>query len=85
MGFLNKLLQIVAFIPTIVTGIENLFGAKTGSLKKDKAVDLVGLALNISESIQAKDIVDNDAFQEGLKQVIDGTVKMLNASVWHKK
>jgi hypothetical protein len=84
-NFLPKLLQIISYLPSIIVGIEQLWGSKNGEQKKNVAVDMVSLTLGITECISAKDIVDNDAFQDGLKQTIDGVVKMLNASIWHKK
>lgn len=82
---LSALLKIVGFIPSILVGIEGLFGSKTGAQKQATAISLIGTLFAGAEGIAGKDIVDNNAFQEGLKQVIEGVVKMLNASVWHKK
>jgi hypothetical protein len=84
MVFLNVLLKIVGFVPTIINLVESLFGKKTGQQKQDAAVSLVGQLITASEAVSGKDIVDQAAFQEGLRMVIDGTVKMLNASVWKK-
>ncbi len=85
MGFLTKLLKAIAFLPAIITGIEPLFGGGGGDQKKNAAVSLIGTIIGVSESIAAKDIIDEAGFQDGLKQAIDGIVKMLNASIWHKK
>lgn len=85
MVFLSKLLKAVAFLPSIITGIEPLFGSGSGDTKRSAAVGLVGSILGMAESISAKDIVDEKNFQEGLKEAIDGIVKMLNASVWAKR
>jgi len=85
MGFLGKLLKVVAFLPALITGIEPIFGDKTGKTKQDTVIGLVGSILGMAESVSAKDIVDNDKFQEGLRQAIDGIVKMMNASIWAKK
>lgn len=79
------ILRVLGFLPAILTGVEGLFGSKTGSQKQSTAVSIIGLMLGGIEGVSGKDIVDNDAFQEGLKKVIDGTVQCLNASVWHKK
>ncbi len=85
MGFLGKILKVIAYLPAIIAGIEPLFGAKRGAEKRGAAVDLVGLLLNFTEMVATKDIVDQDKFQEGLGQAVDGIVKMLNASVWYKR
>ena len=85
MGFLGKVLKVISMIPSILVGIENLFGAKSGAQKQSTAIEFVGTAIGFAEGIAAKDIMDQEKFQAGLKKVIDGTVEMLNASVWYKK
>ena len=85
MNFIGKLLQGIAFIPAIVTGIEGLFGPKAGNNKKDAALSFVSSALSLTEALASKDIVDNDKFTDGLGKIIDGTVQCLNASAWAKK
>lgn len=84
MGFVGILLKIVGYLPSIIVGIENLFGKGNGGQKQSAAVDLAGTALGLSNAIAAKDIVDPGMFQDGLKDTIAGVVKMLNASIWHK-
>ena len=85
MNFISKLLQGIAFIPAIVHGIEALFGAKSGSDKKEAALSFVGSALSVTEAITNRDIVDEGKFKDGLGKIIDGTVQCLNASAWAKK
>ena len=85
MNFLSKLLQGVAFLPSIVTAVEGLFGSKAGNQKKDAALSFVSAALSLSEAITSKDIVDEGRFKDGLGKVIDGVVDCLNASVWAKR
>ena len=85
MGFMTKLLKAIAFLPAIITGIEPLFGGGGGDQKKNAAVSLIGTIIGVSESIAAKDIMDENGFQEGLKKAIDGMVQMLNSSIWYKK
>jgi hypothetical protein len=41
MDFVSKLLQGIAFVPAIVSGIENLLGGGTGTEKKDAAMSFV--------------------------------------------
>jgi hypothetical protein len=83
--FLYKLLKVVSVIPTLIEGAEKLFGAKSGNDKKNFVLTVVGLALNITEAVSNRDIVDEKKFSEGLNETIDGIVKMLNASVWRKQ
>ena len=79
-----KLLQGIAFIPTIVNSIEGLFGSHTGEQKKESAISFVGAALQLSEAVSSRDIVDVGKFKDGLGKIIDGTVECLNASSWSR-
>ena len=80
--FLGKLLQAIAFVPSVVQGIEGLFGGHSGPEKKESAISFVSAALQMTEAIAARDIVNEDDFKAGLSKVIDGTVQCLNASSW---
>lgn len=82
--FLGKLLQAIAFVPSVVQGIEGLFGGHSGQQKKESAISFVSAALQMTEAIAARDIVSEDDFKAGLSKVIDGTVQCLNASSWAK-
>lgn len=84
MTFLAKLLQGIAFIPAIVTGIESLFGSKNGNDKKQAALSFIGAALSMTEALTNREIIDEARFRDGLSKVIDGVVACLNASVWGK-
>ena len=84
MGFLPKLLQGIAFIPTIVNSIEGLFGSHTGEQKKESAISFVAAAMQLSEAVSSRDVVDVDKFKDGLGKIIDGTVECLNASSWSR-
>ncbi len=81
MGFLAKLLQGIALIPSVVHGVEGLFGAKSGNEKKAAALSFVESALGAD----SKNVVDASRFQDGLGKIIDGVVACLNASVWAHK
>ena len=84
MNFLSKLLQGIAFVPAVVTGVEGLFGHKSGADKKSSAMTLVQNILSATDAIAGKDIVDPGKFQDGLSKVIDGVVECLNSSAWSK-
>ena len=84
MNFLPKLLQGLAFIPAVVSGIEGLFGGRSGAQKKDAALSFVQAALSMSDAVTNRQIVDEEKFKQGLSKLIDGTVDCLNASVWRK-
>ncbi|HME36839.1 MAG TPA: hypothetical protein VKF84_16520 [Candidatus Sulfotelmatobacter sp.] len=84
MNFLNQLLRGIAFIPALVSGIEGLFGSKSGAEKKDAAMSFLESALSTVDAVAAREIVDPDKFKDGISKIIDGTVECLNASTWAK-
>jgi len=84
MDFLAKLLQGISFVPSVVTGIEGLFGGRTVAEKKDAAMSFVSAALQLTDAVTSRHIVDPDKFKQGISAVIDGTVLCLNASTWSK-
>jgi hypothetical protein len=83
-NFLNQLLRGISFIPALVTGIEQLFNSKSGMEKKDAAMSFLEAALNTVDAVSQREIVDPEAFKDGVSEIIDGTVKCLNASTWAK-
>ena len=85
MNFVSKLLQGISFVPSIVQGVEGLFGAKGGDAKKNAALAIVSAAINAGDLIANKQIVDPAKFQAALGRVIDGVVECLNASAWAGK
>jgi hypothetical protein len=85
MDLLSKLLQGIAFIPAVITGIEKLFNGRTGGDKRDAAMSFIGAAISMGDAVANRDIVDEAKFKDGLGKLIDGAVECLNASVWAKK
>src|SRR5580692_10929821 len=84
MDFLTTLLQTIAFVPSLVNGIEGLFSHKSGTEKKDAALSFLRTALSMSNAVANRQIVDQQKFRDGMGKVIDGVVECLNASVWAK-
>jgi len=84
MDFLSKMLQGIAFVPSLVTGIEGLFASRSGAEKKTAAMSFVSAALQLTDAVTARHIVDPEKFKQGMSAVIDGTVLCLNASTWAK-
>lgn len=84
MTFLATLLQAIAFLPSLINDIENLFSHRTGAEKKDAALSFLQAALSMSTAVANRQIVDQERFNEGLGKAIDGAVECLNASVWAK-
>ncbi len=84
MNFLKLFLRGIAILPSLIQGIESVYGAKTGDQKKSAALEIVSAAVKMADAIANKTILDADAFTAGLGTVIDGVVACLNASVWSK-
>ena len=84
-NFLSKLLQGIAFAPSIVHGVEGLFGKQKGTDKKAAALEIVQSAIGVTDAVASKNIVDSGKFNDSLSKVIDGVVGCLNASVWAGK
>jgi hypothetical protein len=84
MNFLTQLLRGIAFVPALVSGIENLFGSKSGAEKKDAAMSFLQNALAATDAVASREIIDPQKFREGISMVVDGTVQCLNASTWAK-
>jgi hypothetical protein len=61
---------------------EGLFGNRSGAEKKESAISFVGAALQLTEAVANREIVDEARFKLGLSKVIGGTVDCLNASKW---
>jgi hypothetical protein len=82
---LSIILKVLTYLPALVTAAENLFpGRKKGAEKFDSVADIVTTVLRASEGLTGKEIVDDDKFNEGVRDVINGVVKILNASVWKR-
>jgi hypothetical protein len=84
MNFLNQLLRGIAFIPALVSGIEGLFGGKSGAEKKDAAMSFLESALATVDAVASREIIEPVKFRDGISKIIDGTVECLNASTWAK-
>ncbi len=84
MEFLKLLLKTVALLPSLVQGIEALYGAKSGVEKRAAAIAVVGSAINVADAAGSKQIVDSGKFTEALGVIVDGVVACLNASIWSK-
>jgi hypothetical protein len=84
MNFINILLRAIGFIPSLVTGIENMCQSKSGPEKKDAAMSFLENALAMSDAIASREIVQPEQFKNGISQIIDGVVTCMNASAWAK-
>jgi len=84
-NFLNQLLRGIAFIPGLVSSIEEFFGSRSGAQKKDAAMTFLESALATVDAVSSRQIVDEAKFKQGISLVIDGVVQCLNASAWAKE
>lgn len=84
MNFLTKLLQALGFVPSIVASVEDLFSHRSGTDKKDAVMSFLQTAVSMTDAVANREIIDASKFQDGLSQIISGTVECLNASVWAK-
>lgn len=84
MEFLKLFLRGIALVPSLVQGVESLYGAQTGAQKKDAALAIVSSSINMADAVSAKHIADAPRFTQGLNLIIDGVVECLNASLWAK-
>jgi hypothetical protein len=84
MNFLKLFLRGIAILPSLIQGIESIYGAKTGEEKKSAALEIVSAAVKMADAVANKTIVNADGFSGGLGSIIDGVVACLNASVWAK-
>ena len=84
MNFMKLFLRGIAILPSLLQGIENLYGAKTGDQKKAAALDVVSSAIKMTDAVASKTIVNADGFTNGLGMIVDGVVACLNASLWSK-
>jgi len=82
MDILTQLLRGIAFVPALVSGIEELFGNKPGADKKDAAMSFLQNALALTDKVSAREITNPELFKNGISKIIDGTVECLNASAW---
>jgi hypothetical protein len=84
MDFLKLFLRGIALLPSLIQGVEALYGAKTGIQKKDAAIAIVSSSINMADAVSAKQIADSTKFTAGLNLIVDGVVDCLNASLWAK-
>ena len=82
MEFLKLFLRGISLLPSLVQGVESLYGAKSGVQKKDAALAIVASSINMADAVSTKQIADAEKFTAGLNQIVDGVVACLNASLW---
>ena len=61
-----------------------MFGSKSGEQKKDAAMSFLQAALEVTDAVANRQIIDPEKFRGGISKIVDGTVECLNASAWIK-
>jgi hypothetical protein len=84
MDFIKLFLRGISLLPSLVQGVEALYGAKSGAKKKDAAISIVSSSINMADAVSSKQIADSAKFTSGLNLIVDGVVECLNASIWAK-
>jgi len=84
MDFLKLFLRSLSLLPSLIQGVEALYGARSGVQKKDAALAIVSSSLNMADAVSARHIADAPKFTAGLSLIVDGVVECLNASLWAK-
>jgi hypothetical protein len=84
MDFLKLFLRSISLLPSLIQGVESLYGARSGVQKKDAALAIVSSSINMADAVSAKQIADAPKFTAGLSLIVDGVVECLNASLWAK-
>jgi hypothetical protein len=84
MDFIKLFLRGISLLPSLVQGVEALYGAKSGVQKKDAAISIVSSSINMADAVSSKQIADSAKFTSGLNLIVDGVVECLNASLWAK-
>lgn len=77
MGWVTGALKLIPLILTAITAVEKLVDKK-GKAKQDAAVDLIGQLVPLIEASIDRDVVDDAAVQQGMRDTITATVSLLN-------
>ena len=80
MGILGLALGLLPLVTNVVSGVEKLFGSGNGSVKKQAATAMIADALNIANTVHPNPKFINSELMEGISQIIEGVVKVMNAT-----
>jgi hypothetical protein len=80
-NILPVLFKVVPLVIKLVPVVERLVrGVKQGTAKRELVVALVLTVLQTYEGFTGKDIADEVKLAEGVGQIVDGVVAVLNAT-----
>lgn len=78
---LPAIVQFLPMVMEVVRAVEKLIGAGNGGVKKALVVDIVKLAIVISEKASGKDLVeDEDALANAIGEIVEFVVQTLKKS-----
>lgn len=80
-ALLAALPKVIPVVVSLVPLVEKLIkGDKQGPAKRSLVVEAVKAVLLVAEGVSGKDIADEKLFAEGVGQIVDGVVAVLNAT-----
>lgn len=85
MGIFGLIVGILPLVTSVVQSVETIFGGGNGARKKDAATSMIADALNIANVVHPYPAFRSSELMEGISQIIDGVVKVMNATGVFKK
>lgn len=80
MNFLSKFLKALAYLPSLIMGVEHVIGPGKGQEKKAQVDELVDAIMGTINAVSNGEVVDIKSFDEGKEKAIEGIVQCLNAT-----
>jgi glutamate racemase len=77
MHWVTGALKLIPLILTAITAVEKVVDKK-GKAKEDAAIDLVGQLVPLIEASVDRDVVDDAAVQQAMRDTISATVSLMN-------
>lgn len=79
-AFIGLLPEVIKAVPGIISVVEKLFPGKgRGPEKRSAAVGFIKIAVGLAEGVAGKDYVQDELFSEGIGEIVDGAVKVMNS------
>jgi len=80
-GFLKLIFSVLkTMVPAIATVEEAIKEIKAGAEKKKAVLSIVMATPEIVEALSGKEVIDENLFKQGLSQINEGLVKIMNAT-----
>ena len=86
LNLLKKLGSALKGVVVQMFGLQALFGAGSGEVKKAAIMDFLKEAIGLAEGVSGVDLVDEGEFVAGLDQAAEGILRSLKATkLWQSK